>query len=44
MFGPEEGDGNYCYGRTPWGSVIEMLTIPSLMPYEKGTPLRRWRP
>ncbi len=45
MFGPEEGDGNYfCYGRTPWGSVIEMLTIPSPMPYEKGTPLRRWRP
>ncbi|OCJ66489.1 glyoxalase [Agrobacterium tumefaciens] len=45
MFGAEEGIGNnFCYGRTPWGSTIELLTYPSPQPYEKTTPLRRWRP
>ncbi|WP_432565618.1 VOC family protein [Kineococcus sp. SYSU DK003] len=45
MFDPEAGPGNdFCYGKTPWGSVIELLTYPSPMPYEKNTPLRRWRP
>ncbi|WP_121842608.1 VOC family protein [Streptomyces sp. S5] len=45
MFGPEMGKGNvFCYGKTPWGSVVELLTYPSPMPYEEHTPLRRWRP
>lgn len=45
MFEPEKGKGNlFCYGKTPWGSVVEILTYPSPMPYEKNTPLRRWRP
>lgn len=45
MFEPEMGEGNlFCYGKTPWNSVIELLTYPSPMPYEKNTPLRRWRP
>lgn len=45
MFEPEKGDGNvFCYGATPWGSVIELITYPSPMPYEEATPLRRWRP
>lgn len=44
MFGPEVGERNFfCYGKTPWGSVIELLTYPSPMPYEKDTPLRRWK-
>jgi catechol 2,3-dioxygenase-like lactoylglutathione lyase family enzyme len=45
MFPTEVGEGNFfCYGRTPWGSVIELITLPSPMPYENGTDLRRWRP
>jgi catechol 2,3-dioxygenase-like lactoylglutathione lyase family enzyme len=45
MFGSEVGAGDvFCYGRAPWGSVIEMLSYPSPMPYERDTPLRRWRP
>lgn len=44
-FGPEAGEGNvFCYGKTPWGSIVEMITYPSPMPYEESTPLRRWRP
>lgn len=45
MFDAEKGDGNdFCYGRTPWGSIVELLTYPSPQPYEATTPLRRWRP
>ena len=44
-FPPERGDGNaFCYGRTPWGGIIEMITRPSPMPYEQHTALRRWQP
>lgn len=44
-FPPEIGEGNaFCYGRTPWGSVIELITTPSAMPYERQTGLRRWKP
>ncbi|WP_285112161.1 VOC family protein [Leclercia adecarboxylata] len=44
-FPAEQGDGNaFCYGKTPWGSVIELISWPSPMPYEKYTPLRRWKP
>lgn len=44
MFDLEKGEGNrFCYGATPWGSVIELITYPSPMPYERDTPLRRWK-
>lgn len=44
-FPAEKGDGNaFCYGKTPWGSVIELISWPSPMPYEKYTELRRWKP
>lgn len=45
LFPLENGSGNmFCYGRTPWGTVIELITLPSPPPYEQQTPLRRWRP
>jgi catechol 2,3-dioxygenase-like lactoylglutathione lyase family enzyme len=45
MFSTEVGEGNFfCYGRAPWGSVIELITLPSPMPYEEDTSLRRWKP
>ena len=45
MFELERGDGNdFCYGKTPWGLIVELLTYPSPQPYEATTPLRRWRP
>ncbi|XBS69652.1 VOC family protein [Acerihabitans sp. KWT182] len=44
-FPTEIGKGNaFCYGRTPWGSVIELITLPSTPPYERQTALRRWKP
>ncbi|MCP1440866.1 catechol 2,3-dioxygenase-like lactoylglutathione lyase family enzyme [Erwinia persicina] len=45
MFPTEAGDNNFfCYGRTPWGSVIELISLPSRLPYEESTSLRRWKP
>ncbi|MDZ7322570.1 VOC family protein [Kosakonia sacchari] len=44
-FPMEEGAGNcFCYGRTPWGSIVEFITWPTPMPYEQETTLRRWKP
>ncbi|ARD62623.1 glyoxalase [Kosakonia radicincitans DSM 16656] len=44
-FATEKGEGNvFCYGRTPWGSIVEFISRPSPMPYERETPLRRWKP
>ncbi|MGV7093647.1 VOC family protein [Siccibacter turicensis] len=44
-FAPEKGEGNcFCYGRTPWGSVIELISTPSPLPYTQHTSLRRWKP
>lgn len=44
LFPLEEGDKNYfCYGATPWGTVIEFITYPDGMPYEDQTNLRRWK-
>ncbi|MGY5958589.1 VOC family protein [Kosakonia sp. BK9b] len=44
-FPTEKGEGNqFCYGRTPWGSIVEFIAYPSAMPYEQETTLRRWRP
>ena len=43
--GVEAGPGNaYCYVKTPWGTVIELISHPSPGGYEKQTPLRRWTP
>ena len=45
MFPTEVGKGNFfCYGRMPWGTVVELISLPSSMPYENDTALRRWRP
>ena len=44
MFPKEIGPGNrWCYGRVPWGAVIEFIHYGD-MPYEKDTSLRRWKP
>ncbi|TCB95027.1 VOC family protein [Enterobacter wuhouensis] len=44
-FPDEQGEGNaFCYGQTPWGSIVELISWPSPMPYEKTTNLRRWKP
>jgi catechol 2,3-dioxygenase-like lactoylglutathione lyase family enzyme len=43
--GVEAGPGNaYCYAKTPWGTIVELITHPSPGGYEKETPLRRWTP
>jgi catechol 2,3-dioxygenase-like lactoylglutathione lyase family enzyme len=45
MLGLEKGPGNaWLYARTPWGSIVELITSPSPKEYEKQTPLRRWTP
>ncbi len=45
MFPTEVGENNFfCYGRTPWGNVIELISLPSKLPYEDHTSLRRWKP
>lgn len=36
-------DFRFCYGRTPWGQIVEMTTY-THAPYERETPLRRWHP
>ena len=39
----EQGEHNsFCYGRTPWGMLIEFISYPDAMAYEKDTSLRRW--
>ncbi|WP_061709125.1 VOC family protein [Pseudenterobacter timonensis] len=44
-FPAERGEGNaFCYGKTPWGSVVELISWPSPMPYEKYSSARRWKP
>ncbi len=41
----ESGAGNqFCYGRAPWGTVIEFVTYPTRQPYRDTTPLLRWTP
>jgi len=43
--GQEKGEGHkWRYGRTPWGSLIELICRPNPEVYEDQTPLRRWRP
>jgi hypothetical protein len=44
-FALEKGEGNvWRYGRTPWGSVIELVSALGAQEYEHHTPLRRWKP
>lgn len=44
-FSTEKGEGNcFCYAHTPWGSIVEFITLPSPLPYERQTTLRRWKP
>jgi catechol 2,3-dioxygenase-like lactoylglutathione lyase family enzyme len=43
--GAEAGPGNaYCYVKTPWGTLVELITHPSPGAYETETSLRRWIP
>jgi catechol 2,3-dioxygenase-like lactoylglutathione lyase family enzyme len=43
-YATESGPGNrVCYGRTPWGTTIEFITLPDRMAYRDRTPLRRWQ-
>jgi catechol 2,3-dioxygenase-like lactoylglutathione lyase family enzyme len=41
----EGGPGNkFCLLKAPFGAIVELITYPSLQPYENGTHLRRWKP
>jgi catechol 2,3-dioxygenase-like lactoylglutathione lyase family enzyme len=43
--GPESGENNkWLYTLTPWGSIVELVSLPSPQEYEQHTPLRRWKP
>jgi catechol 2,3-dioxygenase-like lactoylglutathione lyase family enzyme len=43
--GHEKGSGHvWCYGRTPWGSLVELICRPGAEEYEQHTKLRRYRP
>jgi catechol 2,3-dioxygenase-like lactoylglutathione lyase family enzyme len=43
--GIESGEGNrWMYVITPWGTIVELLTLPSPQAFEADTPLRKWRP
>ena len=45
MLGIEKGPGNgFRYGKTPWGTVVEFISYPSPLAYEKTTDRRRWKP
>jgi catechol 2,3-dioxygenase-like lactoylglutathione lyase family enzyme len=41
----ESGDGcKWMYVVTPWGGIVELVTLPSPQRFEAQTPLRKWRP
>jgi catechol 2,3-dioxygenase-like lactoylglutathione lyase family enzyme len=49
--GPNDTDGHgkgeghvWRYGRTPWGSLVELICRPNAEEYEQHTPFRRYRP
>jgi len=45
QLGIEEGAGNaFCYGRTPWGSTIELLCTPTTSGFDKVASEKRYRP
>lgn len=45
LISAESGLGNkFCFIKTPWGALIELVTYPSPQQYEQETTLRRWKP
>lgn len=41
----EEGPGNlFCYGRSPWGMIVELLATPSRERFDAVSPERRYEP
>jgi len=45
LSGVEGGDNNYwVYGRTPWGSLIELITYSSGINYPTHSEAKRWTP
>jgi len=41
----ESGPGNlFRYTRAPWGTMVELVALPSPQQYFASTPLRKWRP
>ncbi|EHH68056.1 VOC family protein [Gluconobacter morbifer] len=41
----EAGPGNmFCYGRTPWGMIIELLSTPSQERFNDISPIDRYQP
>jgi len=41
----EAGPGNmFCYGRTPWGMIIELLSTPSRERFDDIAPTKRYQP
>lgn len=43
--GGDAGPGNrYVYSRTPWGTTMELVDVPSPQAYESTTTRRRWKP
>jgi catechol 2,3-dioxygenase-like lactoylglutathione lyase family enzyme len=45
QLGIEEGQGNFfCYGRTPWGTTIELLCTPDRSGFEDIEPVPRYVP
>ena len=41
----EAGPGNlFCYGRTPWGMIIELLSTPSRAGMDAVSPVKRYQP
>lgn len=45
LLGIEKGAGNaFCYGRTPWGGLVELISWPGEAPWERTAPAPRYRP
>lgn len=45
MLRKEGGEGNqFMYTKTPWGSIVELITYPSPLEIEKSISLKRWKP
>lgn len=43
-YGVESGHGNrFVYVETPWGSTLELITCPTMQPYEAHAPRPKWR-
>lgn len=41
----EEGPGNlFCYGKTPWGMIVELLATPSRERFDAVSPEKRYQP